>query len=174
MGCLAFLALPFRRNRGEGQVTWACSGSAVTGAHWQEHKGSCHLPLSLGSVKCGSGCLSSRPEGLKNGSSLVWPELQFPVTQLTSQWSLYSASPPICQGDTALAGESSHQVGDSLSLTASGPGRLLPKASGSGGILVPNTLQRGARAERSKSFSVYQATCKGQGPKLLGLYLDTL
>lgn len=108
--------------------------------------------------------------GLKNGSS-SGQELQFPVTQLTSRWILYSASPPICQGDTALVGESSHQVGDSLSLAATGPGRLLPKASGS---VVPNTLQRGARAERSKSFSVHQATCKGQGPKLLGLYLDPL
>lgn len=65
-------------------------------------------------------------------------------------------------------------MGESLSLVAPGPRRLLPKASCSVETLVPNILQRGARAERSKSFSVHQASCKGQGRKLLGRYLGPL
>lgn len=162
-GILAFLSVPCRRSQQKRHDTWSCFGSAVARATGITRD------VSLGSVRCRSGCLSSGPEGLKVAVTMIGPECPSPLMQQTFQWGLHPASPSVGQGGAALAGEGSNQDGESPSLGASGPGRLLLKVSRSVETLVPGILQRGARAERSKSFSVYQAGYKGQRPRLLPL-----
>ena len=161
---LVFLC-PSGGTRGRGK-----SPGHALGLQWPEQQvsqGCCHRSLNLGSVKCKSGCLSSRPEGLIVGVTVIGPKLQFPLMRRTIQWGLHPTSPSVGQGGTALAGEGSNQEGESLSLVASGPGRLLLKVFRSVETLVPSILQGGARAERSKSSSVHQDSYKGQRPRLL-------
>lgn len=121
---------PFRRNQGEGQGSWASSGSTMAravGAHLQKRW--CQS-LSLGSVRRRSDYPASCLRPSASGTTMIWPELQLPLMQLSSGALIPPARLSVCQGGPALAGVGEGQAwGVSLFRPSSGLGRLLLQAS---------------------------------------------